>query len=136
MLPISFEKQYHRKFKWLFHNLSRYIIPTCYSKKCTENFNQSQNKGDSKIPSEGKKESITVSLNWVLQHIKKPVRKMQNKPWGITNEIKLQILINFLSNNKPFNNSVKQRFLFSSDLMENNDEIKNPQLLHYESLKN
>lgn len=61
---------------------------------------------------------------------------MQNKPWGITNEIKLQILINFLSNNKPFNNSVKQRFLFSSDLMENNDEIKNPQLLHYESLKN
>ena len=43
---------------------------------------------------------------------------MQNKLWGIINEIKLQLLINFLSNNKPFNNAVKQRFLFSSDLME------------------
>lgn len=43
---------------------------------------------------------------------------MQNKLWGIINEIKLQILTNFLSNNKPFNNAVKQRFLFSSDLME------------------
>lgn len=43
---------------------------------------------------------------------------MQNKLWGIINEIKLQILINFLSNHKPFNNAIKQRFLFSSDLME------------------
>lgn len=43
---------------------------------------------------------------------------MQNKPWGITNERKLQILINFLSNNKSCNDSVKQRFLFRSDLME------------------
>lgn len=37
---------------------------------------------------------------------------MWNKPRGITNTIKLQILINFLSNNKLFDNAVKQKFLF------------------------
>lgn len=37
---------------------------------------------------------------------------MWNKPRGITNTIKLQILINFLSNNKLSDNAVKQKFLF------------------------
>lgn len=36
---------------------------------------------------------------------------MQNKPWDITNEIKLQILISSLSNNKPFHNAVKDYYL-------------------------
>lgn len=41
--------------------------PTCYSKKSTKDFNQGQNKWDSKVSSEGKEEGVAIGSNRVLQ---------------------------------------------------------------------
>lgn len=43
------------------------LCNTCYSQKSPKDFNQSQNKGDTKIPSQGKQEGVAVCLNRMLQ---------------------------------------------------------------------